>query len=156
MEDRMKLAEALVERKAAQEKVQELSERLQRVAVIQEGEKPAEKPQALLTELAKTCERLEQLIITINLTNTQATLEAGQTLTAAIAQRDVLRMRQGVLDNLLRTTGNPQYRMRGTEIKFVTTLDVAKLQRERDDLAKQYRELDTAIQAANWSAELIE
>jgi hypothetical protein len=152
----MKLAEALVERKAAQEKISELSERLQRVAVIQEGEKPAEKPQTLLTELAKTCERLEELIVAINLTNTEATLEDGQTLTAAIAQRDVLRMRQGVLDTLIRTTGNPQYRMRGTEIKFVTTVDIAKLQRERDDLAKQYRELDTAIQGANWTAELIE
>jgi hypothetical protein len=152
----MKLAEALVERKAAQEKISELSERLQRVAVIQEGEKPAEKPQILLTELAKTCERLEELIVAINLTNTEATLEDGQSLTAAIAQRDVLRMRQGVLDTLIPTTGNPQYRMRGTEIKFVTSVDIAKLQRDRDDLAKQYRELDTAIQAANWTAELIE
>jgi hypothetical protein len=79
----MKLAEALVERKAAQEKIRELSGRLQRVAVIQEGEKPAEKPQ-----------------------------------------------RQGVLDTLLNATGNPQYRMRGTEIKFVTTTNIAKLQRE--------------------------
>lgn len=152
----MKLAEALVERKAAQEKISELSERLQRVAVIQEGEKPAEKPQTLLTELGKTCERLEELIVAINITNTEATLGDGQTLTAAIAQRDVLRMRQGVLDTLIRTTGNPQYRMRGTEIKFVTTVDIAKLQRERDDLAKAYRELDTAIQAANWTAELTE
>jgi hypothetical protein len=152
----MKLAEALVERKAAQQKIQELSERLQRIAVVQEGEKPPEKPQALLSELAKTCERLENLIVSINVTNIGATLEDGTTLTAAIAQRDVLRMRQGVLETLLRTTGNPQYRMRGTEIKFVTTVDIAKLQRERDDLAKQYRELDTAIQAANWTAELIE
>lgn len=151
----MKLAEALVERKAAQEKISELSERLQRVAVVQEGEKPPEKPQALLTELAKTCERLEQLIIAINITNTAAKLESGETLTEAIAKRDVLRMRQGVLDNLIRNSGT-QYRMRGTEIKFVTTIDIAKLQRERDDLAKQYRELDTAIQAANWAAELAE
>jgi hypothetical protein len=151
----MKLAEALVERKAAQDKINELSERLQRVSVIQEGEKPAEKPQALLTELAKTCERLEELIVAINVTNTAAKLESGETLTEAIAKRDVLRMRQGVLDNLLRNSST-QYRMRGSEIKFVTTIDIAKLQRERDDLAKAYRELDTAIQAANWTAELIE
>jgi uncharacterized membrane protein YccC len=151
----MKLAEALVERKAAQDKVSELSDRLQRVSVVQEGEKPAEKPQALLTELVKTCERLEQLIITINVTNTAAKLESGETLTEAIAKRDVLRMRQGVLDNLLRNSST-QYRMRGTEIKFITTIDIAKLQRERDDLAKAYRELDTAIQAANWTAELAE
>jgi hypothetical protein len=151
----MKLAEALVERKAAQDKVGELSERLQRVSVIQEGEKPAEKPQVLLTELASTCERLEELIVAINYTNSEATLENGTTLTAAIAKRDVLRMKQGVLDNLIRNSGT-QYRMRGTEIKFVTTVDIAKLQRQRDAIAKEYRELDTAIQAANWTADLVE
>jgi hypothetical protein len=36
----MKLAEALAERKAAQEKIGELNERLQRVLVVQEGEQP--------------------------------------------------------------------------------------------------------------------
>jgi hypothetical protein len=40
----MKLAEALVERKAAQQKLAELNERLQRVAVVQEGDRPAEEP----------------------------------------------------------------------------------------------------------------
>ncbi len=151
----MKLAEALVERKAAQEKISELSERLQRVSVVQEGEKPTEKPPALLTELSKTCERLEELIVAINVTNTSAKLGSGETLTETIAKRDVLRMKQGVLDNLIRNSST-QYRMRGSEIKFVTTIDIAKLQRERDDLAKAYRELDTAIQAANWTADLRE
>ncbi|MBX0326614.1 DIP1984 family protein [Oscillochloris sp. ZM17-4] len=152
----MKLAEALVERKAAQQKLAELNERLQRVAVVQEGERPAEEPAALLAEVGAVAERLEGLILAINRTNSQADLADGRSITAAIARRDVLRMRQGVLDALLRSVGSPQYRARGAEIKFVPTVAVPELQRERDALAKAYRELDAAIQAANWAVDLQE
>lgn len=152
----MKLAEALVERKAAQEKIGELNERLQRVVLVQEGEQPAEQPAALLQELAEVAQRLEVLIVVINRTNDQALLPDGRTIMAAIAQRDVVRMQIGVLDTLIRAAGSPQFRTRGSEIKFVVTLDIAQLQRDRDRLAKQYRELDTAIQAVNWSADLLE
>jgi hypothetical protein len=152
----MKLAEALVERKAAQQKLAELNERLQRAAVVQEGERPAEEPAALLTELDEVTARLERLILAINRTNGQATLADGRTLTAAIARRDVLRMRQGATDALLRSVGSPQFRARGAEIKFVPTVSVPELQARRDALAKEYRELDTAIQAANWAIDLVE
>jgi len=57
----MKLAEALVERKAAQTKISELNERLQRVVLVQEGEQPAEQPIALLGELGEVVARLEAL-----------------------------------------------------------------------------------------------
>ena len=85
----MKLAEALVERKAAQTKIGEINERLQRVALVQDGEKPAEDPLALLAELDMVALRLEVFILAINRTNLQATLPDGRTLTAAIAHRDV-------------------------------------------------------------------
>jgi hypothetical protein len=65
-------------------------------------------------------------------------------------------MRQGAIDAFPRITGSQQYRTRVSEIKFVSTLNVAQLQRERDALAKEYRELDTLIQAANWTVELAE
>lgn len=152
----MKLAEALVERKAAQSKISEINERLQRVAVVQEGEQPAEQPAALLQELDQVTQRLETLIVAINRTNIQAQLPDGRTIMAAIAQRDVARMQLGVIDALIRSSASPQFRTRGSEIKFVVTSDQAELQRERDRLAKRYRELDTAIQAANWSTELAE
>jgi hypothetical protein len=111
-------------------------------------------------ELTPPCDvatRLEGLIVAINRTNNSlAALSDGRTLTAAIARRDVLRMRQGVLDALLRSVGSPQYRARGAEIKFVPTVAVPELQRQRDALAKEYRELDTTIQAANWAVDLVE
>jgi hypothetical protein len=40
------------------------------------------------------------------------------------------------------------------EIRWVTTVDVADLQRKVDDLAKQIRELNAAIQEAGWQVEL--
>lgn len=150
----MKLAEALVERKAAQTKITELNERLQRMAVVQQGEQPAEAPADLLRELAEVTNRLETLMVAINLTNTTARVADGTTLTAAIARRDVMRMRMGVLDALARTAGSVHQRVRGSEIKLVATVDVAQLQRERNQLAQQYRELDTSIQAANWLVDL--
>jgi hypothetical protein len=152
----MKLAEALVERKAAQAKIAEINERLQRVVLVQEGEKPAEDPTALLSELAEVATRLEGLIAAINRTNIQAALADGLSITAAIARRDVLRMRLGVVDAVIRTLGNRHNRTRGSEIKIVPTIDVAQVQRSRDLLAKQYRELDVAIQSANWTIDVAE
>lgn len=152
----MKLAEALVERAAAQERVHELNERIQRVLVVQEGEAPAEEPGALLAELEETVRRLEGLVFAINRTNLHAAIADGRPLTAAIARRDGLKMHIGVLDATLRGAAVPLHRVRGTEIRMVVTVDRTALQRERDRLAKEYRALDAAIQAANWQAELME
>jgi hypothetical protein len=152
----MKLAEALAERKAAQSKLGEINERLQRVIIVPQGEQPAEEPTALLAELVTVAERLEWLILAVNRTNIAATIASGESLTAAIARRDVLKLRMNVIDNTLRSAGNQYQRTRASEIKFVASVDVAEIQRERDQLAKQYRELDTAIQAANWAVDLDE
>ena len=152
----MKLAEALVERRAAQDKIGQLNERLQRVALVQEGETPAEIPTDLLMELRQVADQLEALMVAINVTNLQATLPNGRTLTAAIAQRDVLRMRMGVIEALLRNVGSANQRIRGSEIKLIPSVSVAPLQKERDALAKEYRDLDTAIQSVNWTADLVE
>lgn len=79
----------------------------------------------------------------------------GRSIMAAIARRDVLRMRSSVLDTLIRSSGSPQFRTRGSQIKIVVTLDIAQLQRDRDQLSQSYREIDTAIQAMNWSTDLV-
>ena len=149
----MKLAEALVERKAAQEKISELHERLQRVVLVQEGEAPAEDPATLRRELAEVAERITALIIAINRTNITVRIADGRSIMEAIAERDVLRHRVGVLDAVRGAASQP-FRQRGAEIRLVSTVDVAALQRERDGLAKRQREVDTMIQEANWSHDL--
>ncbi len=150
----MKLAEALVERKATQEKIHDLTVRLQRVALIQEGETPAENPTLLLQELESATSRFERLVTAINQTNSLALLPSGQTITAALAQRDALTLRMRAFDTLLSILGTSTQRARGSEIRLQRTLDVTELQRQRDALARQYRELDSALQAANWSIDL--
>ena len=43
-----------------------------------------------------------------------------------------------------------------SEIKILSTVDVAALQKQVDEIAKQIRQLDTALQGANWQTDLIE
>ena len=53
--------------------------------------------------------------------------------------------------------GTPQMnRYSNTEIRSISTVDVAALRQRADETAVAYRELDTLIQAANWTVDLIE
>ena len=62
----MKLAEALIRRKALQDNIDQLRSRLVKVAKVQEGDAPAEPPQELLTALDTTLQELQTLIVQIN------------------------------------------------------------------------------------------
>ena len=47
-----------------------------------------------------------------------------------------------------------QDRFTKSEVKFASTVDIARLQKQADALAKEHRELDTKIQEANWLTDL--
>jgi hypothetical protein len=85
-----KLGEALARRAELQRRLGEVRDRLRVIALVQEGDKPAEDPEPLLSELDQIASKLERLIAAINRTNSAAQLESGQTLTDALARRDVL------------------------------------------------------------------
>ena len=150
----MKLAEALIERADLQKRIDQLEDRLQSNALVQDGEEPAEDPVVLLAELTTLSTSLEDLITRINLTNAQTTVE-GKSLTALIAKRDCLTKRLRVLRHFLSAASSTAMRSRGTEIIVKSTVPVREMQKTVDDLAKALRETDTAIQAANWSADLL-
>jgi hypothetical protein len=152
----MKLAEALVLRADMQKRVEQLRERLRMSALVQEGERPPEDPQALLAELERLLGDLAALVGRINRTNLATGIAGGVTLTDALAQRDVLDLHYGILKGLADTASNRIDRYSRTEIKRVATVDVSALRRQIDTLAQQRRELDTAIQAANWATDLVE
>lgn len=124
--------------------------------MVQEGDRPPEDPAQLLRELDEMCSELEQLITAINLTNAGSRLGDGRPLTAALAQRDVLGTRQGVLRAAVEAVTQAQARYSRSEIRLTRQLDVGTVRREIDDLAQRQRELDTAIQEHNWTTELIE
>lgn len=156
----MKLAEALNERKSLKTKLTNLRERLVANARVQEGDQPAEQPVALLGEVADSVAKLESLIVRINRTNLEAKLpdDAKMTLMEAIARRDILNLRYEVLKQLVGAASTTQNRWAVTrsEIKFRTTVNVADLQKDADALAKEIRQLDTRLQAANWQIDLAE
>lgn len=151
----MKLAEALILRADAQKRIAQLQQRLLRSAKVQEGEQPSENPQELLHELEATCADLVTLIKRINQTNS-ATQFQGKTLTDALAERDVLTLKRKAYNSLIENAAIRQDRYSRSEVRFISTVDVANLQRQLDNLARDYRELDAQIQAMNWQTDLVE
>jgi hypothetical protein len=152
----MKLAEALVLRADHQKRFAQLKQRLLLNAKVQEGDQPAENPQALIDELERIAGELVILIQQINRTNTVTELEPGLTLSDALAVRDVLRSRHTTYRELAQAATVTQTRYSRSEVRFESTVDIAAIQRRADQIAQDYRELDTRIQAANWLTDLVE
>jgi len=151
----MKVAEALALRADLQRRLEQLKQRLTKNARVQEGDQPAEGPEELQTEFERCAEELVTLIRRINRTNASSRIGAI-TLADALAQRDVLKIRQGTYRELAAAASTSQARTTRSEVKYVSTVSVAKIQRKADDLAKELRELDTRIQEADWKTDLLD
>lgn len=149
----MKLAEALQERADLNRKIAQLKSRLEMNATVQEGEKPAEDPAELMGELDGCIERLEELMVRINLTNCEARAE-GKSLTELIARRDCLTLKIGAYRAVLDQASSITQRMTMSEIKILRAVDVKALQKQTDALSGELRRIDNAIQQANWQTEL--
>lgn len=152
----MKLAEALILRADCQKRMEQLRARLVRSGKVQEGESPPENPQALIAELDAGVAELENLIKRINKTNSQTNMEDGLTLSDALAKRDALALKRGIYNSLVDEAAVRQDRYSRSEVKFFSTIDVGEVQAQMDRMSRQYRELDTKIQQANWNTELID
>ena len=152
----MLLAEALRERADAQRQLAALRDRVTAAARYTEGEEPAEDAAVLLDEAEAVVERLAELILVINLTNLQATLADGRTVTAALAERDALRTRFGLLKAAADAAagGRDVLRFGRQELRTFAALDVTALRRRTDEVARQIRELDLAIERVNFATEL--
>lgn len=151
----MKLAEALILRADLQKRLEQLRERLGLAVLVQEGETPAEDPEALIAEAERIAGDLEVLIPRINRTNL-AVRSGEATLTEALARRDMLALRHDLLNGAARQASGRTRRYGLSEIREVATIDVGKVRREIDRLAVERRELDTQVQATNWAADLVD
>ena len=156
----MKLAEALSERADAVRRVEQLRARIVGSARHQEGEAPPEDAAQLLVEVGEVLDGLRVLIARINRTNA-ATFVGDDTLTEALAQRDVLRLRHAVLTSAAdAAAGRDQrgvaVRQLRSELKMLSALPVASLRTQADALARELRDLDVRIQRTNWEADLLE
>lgn len=149
----MKLATALAERSDIQNRISEISVRLNNNAKVQEGDIPAENPIVLIEELDSMTERLETLIARINLTNS-STFCNGKTITDLLAHRDCLKKKIEIMRNFLNNASNRVTRMTRTEIKIISTIPVSDIQKTVDILSKELRIVDEKIQELNWTTEL--
>ncbi len=149
----MKLAEALLLRADLQKRIEQIESRLLRNAKVQEGETPAEDPQALLAELSDLVRQLETLMRRINETNAALT-DAGETMTALLARRDCLRLYVQALRRFCAEASETVMRGTRSEVVVRSAVDVRRLQKTIDDTSKELRELDLRIQGLNWTSEL--
>lgn len=150
----MKLAEALSERARIQTKISELNQRINDSSIIQEGDEPVEDIQALFDELSANYSELETYIFRINNTNLNAIVE-GESITKMLSRRDVLSSKVRTLQDILSHCSTSNNRYSRNEIKYICTIDVAKLRKELDLNAKKLRELDLKIQSLNWTIDLL-
>lgn len=151
----MLLAEALAQRAEAQDRLNKVTERLHVVARIQEGDRPDEDPNALISEADGLMSQIEQLVRRINATNASTAFDEEHTLTDAIAIRDSLLRQRRFYTQLADASATRQDRYSRSEIRYVSTLDVASLRARADDAAKKFRQIDTRIQQLNWNTELL-
>ena len=151
----MKLAQALILRADTQKRLEQLKGRLLDNAKIQENERPSEDPKLLLKELDRLSDELFRLILAINLTNSSAKFE-GVSLTEMIAKKDTLSQKASVLRDFAKSASQKVDLYSNSEIKILSSVDVAMLQKQIDELSKEIRELDMKLQEANWQVDLVE
>ncbi|WP_337101160.1 DIP1984 family protein [Paenibacillus sp. YIM B09110] len=152
----MRLAEALVMRADCQRKVAQIKQRLVRVIKVQEGDNPSESPTELMVELTRTLDHLVVWVKKINKTNALSPFDASISLAEALAERDRIMQHRNILNELLGEASIKQDRYSRQEVKYYTTIEIADLQKEVDELSRKYRELDFKIQEKNWSTDLLD
>lgn len=104
--------------------------------------------------LDECLKQLEELILKINITNLK-TERNGRTLTAMMAERDMLTKRIGILREAFNAATQTQDRYSRTEIKYVSTIDIKALNKQIDHFSQELRKLDMQIQATNFEVDLV-
>ena len=151
----MKLAEALIARADLQKRNEQLKRRISMNLKIQEGEQPAEDPNAMMAELESNMKELTTLIQRINKTNCSVQFDDTRTLADALVERDQKWDKRLILAKIAEEASIRNDRYSRTEIKIMSTVDVKAIQKQVDQLSKEFREMDTKIQGLNWSIDLL-
>lgn len=94
------------------------------------------------------------MICRINRTNCIAK-DNEVALADLLCKREILQKKQFLLRSVAQAGTITRSRHSGHEVRFVSTISVALLQRQADDYACAYREIDTRIQRLNWTVDLI-
>ena len=149
------LAEANLLRADCQQRIEALQVRLLHNAQIQEGEVPLEDPQTLLAEIDANLETLDDLNHRINLTHAQTLIEDGLTLLDALTVREGLALKISIYQAFVDRASERSIRDRKSELRTLSTVNIPHLHRQIEQLNRDYRSLDTKIQQASWTTELM-
>ncbi|OMJ11138.1 hypothetical protein AYI69_g9957 [Smittium culicis] len=150
----MKLAEALIQRKDLSSDISDLKTRITNNSLVQEGTDPAEDPEALLLQLYDKLNRFESMVSRINYTNAIAKI-GDITLNEALTKRDNLQLTYTTLSSISNHASSTVSRYSITEILNKATIDIQKLRKKLDKIAEERRKLETKIQSANWTVDLL-
>src|SRR5204863_7670996 len=82
------------------------------------------------------------LIGRINRTNSAKAFAGRGTMSDALAERDVLALQRAAYAELAQTAAISHGRFTRSEVKYISTINVAEIQKRADELAKNYRDLD--------------
>lgn len=164
------LAELLNQRKAAHERLNDVTGQIPRAAVVEEPDLTEEIRnfvRDLVREQMDLTLQIETLTLRINYANGRARVTfAGMDmpLMESVAMRDRLSMllknREKALAEIEEALGKrsgrywARDRRKKEEVKDVSALDLTEIRRQNDDMAKEIRALDVEIQKINWSFEV--
>jgi hypothetical protein len=156
-----KLAEALLQKKHLKEH-QNVQARLLASLLKQGSTEPEEKFEDVLTELDATLQEFEALTVRINRTN-NATIVPGYdfTIMEGIARRERLQKKLEQVSSATTSATFSVTRARRNGLGEEPTTLVPgytqkSLRKITDDISAEIRALDTALQAAGWSIDLVE
>ncbi|MBU7006184.1 DIP1984 family protein [Phosphitispora fastidiosa] len=152
----MKLAEALILKEDLQERLEKIEVRLLNNANVQEGEIPVENPQDLMADLEQVTEELTGLVIRINRTLGTVKFNDTDTISDIITKIDGILNKREILSNFAEAAMIKPDRYRRSDLRYLSTVNVKELQKQVDELSRQYRELDTRFQEKNWTIDLVE
>lgn len=168
----MLLAEALAARKDAIKEIEDLRGRLAAAVVRYEDEdSPADDPEMVVNDLARSLDRFQSLSVQINRTNnaTLVKFEGNElSLMEAIALRERLvleaKARHGAVEAMETATGSGKSGRRGwfgprrskDDVRELPRVEMRAARRAADDVSESLRRLDLAMQQRNWTTELSE
>lgn len=158
----MKLAEALNERAYLKKTFNELKERATANVKYQDGDSgPAEDPNKLIETMDDINKQLYGLIVRINLTNSSTRINDPLNSGSEVSLAELIVERDGIMRMInamtaMRDSTVQRDRYSRNEIKYVMSIDISKLNEDINMLSRKYRMIDSALQAANWSTDLVD
>lgn len=151
----MKLGEALSRRADLERKIKALKEQIGQNLFKQEDQAAVLDPAVLIREAEQAASELADLIRRINRTNAQTEVEAGQTLSDLLTERDCEKAKRAIYLAGVPAQGQTLFRGLRSELRMLPALDAAECQAKADKAAKRFRDIDAVIQERNWTTDLL-